>query len=178
MNTELHTERLYLRKMDPSDSPSLFRIWSDPDVTEFMNIDQFTDESQAREMIQFLNNLSDEDQAIRFTIIEKESGQIIGSGGYNFLDMEHAKAEIGYDIAKDYWGKGYATEAVGTLLEYAFSALSLNRVEAKVEPQNVSSIKVLQKLRFTHEGTLRQYEKIKGKFKDISIYSKLAADES
>ncbi|MFF2886281.1 GNAT family N-acetyltransferase [Paenibacillus sp. NPDC057967] len=176
MNPELHTERLYLRKMDVSDSASLFRIWSDPDVIEFMNIDPFADENQAREMIQFLNNLSEDDQAIRFTIIEKESGQIIGSGGYNFLDMEHAKAEIGYDIAKGYWGKGYATEAIGALVEYAFSTLKLNRIEAKVEPPNVNSIRVLQKLSFTHEGTLRQYEKIKGTFKDISIYSKLATD--
>ncbi|RJE87427.1 N-acetyltransferase [Paenibacillus sp. 1011MAR3C5] len=176
MSSVLHTERLYLRKMEVSDSASLFEIWSDPDVTRFMNIDQFTDEAQAKEMIQFLNNLSEDDQAIRFTIIEKESGQIIGSGGYNFLDMEHAKAEIGYDLAKAYWGRGYATEAIGELLEYAFTTLMLNRIEAKVEPENVNSIKVLQKLNFTYEGTLRQYEKIKGMLKDISIYSKLAAD--
>ncbi|MDF2649731.1 MAG: family acetyltransferase [Paenibacillus sp.] len=45
--TELHTERLHLRKMQISDSPSLFKIWSDPEVTRFMNIDCFTDENQA-----------------------------------------------------------------------------------------------------------------------------------
>ncbi|TKH87113.1 GNAT family N-acetyltransferase, partial [Bacillus cereus] len=73
MITELHSQRLYLRKMKASDSLSMFKIWSDPDVTKFMNISNFTDENQAKDMIQFLNELAQNNKAIRFTIIEKES---------------------------------------------------------------------------------------------------------
>ena len=79
MITELHSQRLYLRKMKASDSLSMFKIWSDPDVTKFMNISNFTDENQAKDMIQFLNELAQNNKAIRFTIIEKESNHIIGS---------------------------------------------------------------------------------------------------
>ncbi|MBE1553526.1 GNAT family N-acetyltransferase [Sporosarcina limicola] len=176
MITELHTERLYLRKMKESDSSSLFTIWSDPDVTKFMNISSFTDENQAKDMINLLNELSQDNKAARFTIIELESNEIIGSCGYNSLDFENAKAEIGYDIARAFWGRGYATEAIYSLLDYAFTSLELNRIEAKVEPENVNSIKLLRKLNFIFEGTLRQSERSKGKFIDLTIYSKLRTD--
>ncbi|MFD3262216.1 GNAT family N-acetyltransferase [Paenibacillus lentus] len=176
MTTELQTERLYLRKMKLSDSPSLFKIWSDPDVTKFMNVDCFTDENQAKEMIKLLDELSQDNKAIRHSIIEMESNEIIGSCGYNAIDFENEKAEIGYDISKAFWGRGYAPEAISSLLNYAFSSLKLNRIEAKVEPGNVNSIKVLQKLNFTFEGTLRQYERVNGKFININMYSKLKTD--
>ncbi|KAA0955382.1 GNAT family N-acetyltransferase [Sporosarcina sp. ANT_H38] len=176
MITELQTERLVLRKMKSSDSASLFTIWSDPDVTQFMNINSFTDESQAVDMIEILDKLSRENIAIRYSIIELESNKIIGSCGYNSLDFENAKAEIGYDISKSFWGKGYAPEAILSLMDYAFNTLEFNRIEAKVEPENINSIRVLQKLNFTFEGTMRICEKSKGKFINLSIYSKLMTD--
>lgn len=176
MITELHTERLHLRKMKVSDSSNLFKIWSDPEVTKFMNVSCFTDENQAKEMINLLDDLSRDSKAIRFSIIIKESNEIIGSCGFNSFDFENEKAEIGYDVAKSYWGRGYASEAICSLLDHAFSSLKLNRVEAKVDPENVNSIKLLQKLNFTFEGTLRQYERVEGKFNDLNIYSKLISD--
>lgn len=176
MITEIQTERLILRKMKLSDSASLFNIWSDPEVTKFMNINSFTEESQAVEMIKILNNLSLESKAIRYSIIELESNRIIGSCGYNSIDSSNAKAEIGYDISKDYWGKGYAPEAIQSLMDYAFNTLNFNRIEAKVEPENNNSIRVLQKLNYTFEGTMRKSEKSKGKFIDLSIFSKLVTE--
>ncbi|OPA77829.1 GNAT family N-acetyltransferase [Paenibacillus selenitireducens] len=176
MITEIHTERLHLRKMKVSDSSSLFRIWSDPDVTKFMNVSCFTDENKAKEMINLLDDLSRDSKAIRFSIIKKESNEIIGSCGYNSFDFENEKAEIGYDIAKSFWGRGYASEAICSLLDHAFTSLKLNRIEAQVDPENVNSIKLLQKLNFTFEGTLRQYGKVEGKFNDLNIYSKLISD--
>ncbi|WP_342719321.1 GNAT family protein [Bacillus paramycoides] len=176
MITELHTQRVHLRQMKESDSLSLFRIWSDPDVTKFMNINNFTNENQTKDMIHFLNTLSQNNKALRFTIIEKESTHIIGSCGYNSFDFENLRAEIGYDISKVFWGNGYASEAISTLVDYAFTHLKLYRIEAKVEPENVNSIKVLQKLQFTFEGTLRKSEKSAGKLIDLNIYSKLITD--
>ncbi|WP_096189319.1 GNAT family N-acetyltransferase [Evansella halocellulosilytica] len=176
MTTDLFTERLHLRKMTTDDAPSLFKVWSDPDVTKFMNVRNFTDENQAMEMISYLEKLAQDNQAIRFTIVELKSNEIIGSCGYNSLDFENEKTEIGYDIAKSYWGNGYAPEVIYALKNYAFDSLNLNRVEAKVEPGNVNSIKVLKKLNFTFEGTLRQSEKSKGKLIDLNIYSKLKTD--
>ncbi|WP_342570938.1 GNAT family N-acetyltransferase [Paenibacillus sp. FSL R5-0749] len=177
MITELHTERLFLRKMNVLDAASLFEIWSDPEVTRFMNITPFTDEHQAIAMINILDDLSQENKAIRFSIIAQESNEIIGSCGYNLLDYDNLKAEIGYDIARSHWGKGYATEAISSLLAHAFSTMKLNRIEAKVDPDHVNSIKLLLKLNFTYEGTLRAYERAGETFNDLNMYSKLATDE-
>lgn len=176
MIKELKSQRLLLRRMEVSDSHSLFKIWSDPDVSKFMNISSFTHEAQAKEMIQLLEELTQASKAIRFSMIELKSNEIIGTCGFNSIDFENAKAEIGYDIAKAYWGNGYAPEGISAILNYGFETLKLNRIEAKVEPANVNSIKVLEKLHFTFEGTLRQYEKSKGNFIDIKMYSLLKTD--
>ncbi|WP_340023031.1 GNAT family protein [Paenibacillus sp. FSL K6-1096] len=176
LQTELQTGRLVLKKMSTADAASLFSIWSDPEVTRFMNISSFSDESQAVEMIELLSSLAKENQAIRYSIIESKSGRIIGSCGYNMLDYDNARTEIGYDLGREFWGQGYASEAINALTKYAFNTLGFNRIEAKVEPANLNSIKVLQKLHFTLEGTLRQCERSKGTFIDLCMYSKLAAD--
>ncbi|OMF99365.1 GNAT family protein [Paenibacillus sp. FSL R7-0337] len=176
MITELQTERLVLRQMRPADSTSLFSIWSDPEVTRFMNISSFTDECQAVEMIELLDNLATENQAIRYSIMEAESGRIIGSCGFNALDYDNAKAEIGYDLSRECWGKGYMLEALRALIDYAFDTLGFNRIEAKAQPANINSIKVLQRLNFSLEGTLRQSERSKGTFINLCMYSKLATD--
>jgi len=173
---ELNTQRLHLRRMDISDSHSLFKIWSDPDVTKYMNISSFTHEAQAKEMIELLEELAQANEAIRFSMIERKSNQIIGTCGFNFIDFENGKAEIGYDLAKAYWGMGFAPEAIKALLDYAFNTLQLNKIEAKVEPANVNSIKVLQKLNFMFEGQHRQYEEPNERFININMYSLLKMD--
>ncbi|MGP4039751.1 GNAT family N-acetyltransferase [Gracilibacillus sp. D59] len=176
MIQHLNTERLHLKRMTTDDAASLFTIWSDPKVTEFMNISNFTTQNQAEEMISFLDQLAQDQKAIRFTIIEKKTNEIIGSCGYNSLDFDNEKTDIGYEIARDHWGKGYAPEAISSLIQYAFNTLHFHRIEAKVEPENINSIKVLDKLGFTFEGTLRQCEKSKDRFINLNMYSRLKTD--
>lgn len=173
MNAELQTERLRLCQIKINDAPALFSFWSDPDVTQSMNIAPFQHVDQAVEMIHFLSKLTSERKAIRYSIFLKKTDQIIGSCGFNYFDFENARAEIAYDLGKDFWGKGFAPEAVLALLHYAYNDLNLNRIEAKVEPQNKNSIKLLNKLGFSFEGTLRQYEKSRRNFIDLHMYSKL-----
>ncbi|WP_431811283.1 GNAT family N-acetyltransferase [Lysinibacillus sp. FW12] len=148
----INTERLQLRKMVKADAKHLLAIWSDPDVTKYMNITYFTHEDQALEMIELLEQLADQQKALRFTIFEKASNHIIGSCGFNMFDFDHAITEIGYDLAKVHWGKGYATEAITALIDYAFTNLAMNTIVAKVEAANINSIKVLKKLNFIYQG--------------------------
>lgn len=173
---KLETNRLLLRKMQDDDAISLFTIWSDPIVTEHMNISAFKKVDQATEMIRYLNKLAEDHQAIRYSVILQHSGEVIGSCGFNHFDFANQKAEIGYELAYEHWGNGYAQEAINCLTNYGFKELDLNRIEAKVAPENTSSVKLLQRLAFTYEGTLRQAEKYDGMFHDLSLYSKLIAD--
>lgn len=172
----LCTKRLFLRKMTEDDSHCLFTIWSNPDVTKFMNIESFLNENQAKEMIHFLNGLSTQNKAVRYTIVEAKTNQIIGSCGFNTLDYENRKAEIGYELDIAFWGKGYGTEAVSCLVNYAFKQLHFVRIEAEVEPENLSSVKLLQKLHFILEGTRRKSGKSKGKSTDLHLYSRLQTE--
>ncbi|MGN7471248.1 GNAT family N-acetyltransferase [Brevibacillus sp. SAFN-007a] len=169
----LSTERLLLRPMQPADAPALFTFWSDPNVSKHMNIEAMTRTKQAEDMISLINDLCAKDQACRWSIVLKDSGETIGSCGFNSFDFDHGRTEIGYELGYPYWGKGYATEAVRAVIGYGFFQLGLNRVEAKVEPENSGSIRVLRKLGFAEEGLLRQYEKSNGQFVDLLIFSLL-----
>jgi len=173
---QITTERLLLRPMQLNDAPFLFAFWSDPMVSKHMNIETFTDVSQAQQMILLLQRLCTENKAIRWTILLRHSNEVIGSCGFNYLDYENERAEFGYDLGYPYWGNGYAPEAIKAIICYGFDSLRLNRVEAKVEPENLNSIKVLKKLRFVEEGKLRQYEKSKGEFVDLIMFSMLRTE--
>lgn len=175
--TEIKSPRLFLRKMNFLDKAQLFEIWSDPEVTKYMNIDRFTSMKQVEEMIQLFETLSQNNEAIRYSIIEADSEEIIGTCGFNAIDYDNVKAEIGYDLRRKYWGKGYAAEAITSLIHYAFNDLNINRVEAKIEPENRNSIKLIERLGFIYEGTLREAEKSKGQFINLKLYSKLASDK-
>jgi ribosomal-protein-alanine N-acetyltransferase len=170
------TDRLELKPMELTDAPALFSFWSDPAVTKHMNIEAFTDVAQAEQMISLLQELSQEGKACRWTITLRQPFEIIGSCGFNYLDHENKRAEIGYDLGRFFWGSGYASEAIRAMLGFGFEQLGLNRIEAKVEPENVSSIKLLKRLQFTEEGRLREYEMSKGKLVDVIMFSLLKSE--
>ncbi|BAU28793.1 ribosomal-protein-alanine N-acetyltransferase [Aneurinibacillus soli] len=171
---QLETKRLLLRKMSMDDAPTLFRFWSDEKVTKYMNIPAFQDVSQATEMIDLLNNLASYKEAIRWGIVLKETNELVGSCGYNnWVKDERCRGEIGYDLGKEYWGQGIAAEALEVMLDYGFTQMKLNRVEALVEPENIASIKLLKKIGFQKEGLLRDYQFVKGNFINLEMYSLL-----
>ncbi|MEK5096349.1 GNAT family N-acetyltransferase [Bacillus sp. FSL W8-0848] len=173
VQANLETERLIVRKMELQDAETLYHYWSDPLVTKFMNITPFTNVAQAEDMIQLINGMSLEGRANRFSIVVKETNEVIGTCGFNTIDEENSRAEIGYDLGRAHWGKGFAAEAVKTLVRHGFLDMGLNRIEAKVEPENKDSIKLLGRLSFQKEGLLREYEKAKGVFIDVYMFSLL-----
>lgn len=168
---EIQTNRLLLRKMEIADAPVLYKYWSDEEVTKYMNILSFESIKQAEDMIAFLNSLSVEGKAFRWSIICKSNKQILGTCGFNNWDKENQRAEIGYELGKEHWGQGFMTEALSALISHGFEMMELNRIQALAEPANVLSRKILMKLGFKEEGLLRQYEKARGNFIDINMYS-------
>jgi RimJ/RimL family protein N-acetyltransferase len=74
-------------------------------------------------------------------------------------------------VAKEHWNRGYCTDAARTLMNYGFSALGLNRIQAMHFPRNPASGRVMQKLRMTREGLLHQYVCSRGTFEDLVLYS-------
>lgn len=171
---ELETERLLLRQICREDAEAIFTIYSDDAVTEFYDLDTFHDIDDAYELIDYFAESYFSERQIRWGIERKADGLLIGTCG--FVALHHHRAEIGYDLARPFWRKGYMTEALEGLLELAFDEMTMNRVEALVMPGNQASTKLLETLGFTREGVLRQYDYFKDAFHDLCSYSLLADD--
>ena len=174
--SDIKTSRLLLRQMEAADAPSLYRYWSDREVTRHMNISPLENVSQAAEMIALLNSLAVYGQAFRWSILSRETRQVLGSCGFNHIDRENRRAEVGYELGKEYWGQGFMLEALGALLQYGYYQMQFNRIQALVEPPNAASRGILGKLGFQEEGLLRQYERSKGQFIDLILYAMLKED--
>jgi ribosomal-protein-alanine N-acetyltransferase len=173
---EIHTERLYLRKISLKDAKTLFQYWSDPKVTKYLNITTFKNIEQSYIMIRLLSSLYRTKKGIRWTIVTKDTKDVIGTCGFNNWVKKSSRGEIGYELGKEYWGKGYASEAVKEILKYGFKTMNLNRIEAFTVPEATSSINLLEKLGFKKEGLLRDYGFWNGKYWDENIYSLLRKD--
>lgn len=172
----IYTERLCLKEASEKDALALFNIWSNPEITKFMNIEPMFNQNQATEMIQFFESLSKKRQGNRFSILLNKSTELIGSCGFNYLDYENDRGEIGYELDIEYWNMGYMTEALTKLIDLGFSSYNLNRIEAKVEPKNEASKHILKKIGFKEEGLLRKFEKAKGNYIDLIMFSVLKED--
>lgn len=98
-------------------------------------------------------------------------------GGLNDLSKEHKKAEIGFWLLTDYWGKGIMTEAMPVICNYGFNNLGLHRIEGFVESDNTNCKNAMAKLDFHHEGTMKDCEIKNGKFISLDIYSKLKQNQ-
>lgn len=173
---ELSTERLILRKMTRTDANSLFQFWSDDEVTKYMNMTSFINMEQALYMIDFLNDLYKNKEGIRWGIVRKEDNVLIGTCGFNTWIKRSSRGEIGYELGREYWGKGYITEALKEVLKFGFEETNLNRVEAFVVPEASRSIRVLEKLGFKKEGRLKEYGFWSNRYWDEYIYSLLRKD--
>ena len=144
------TERLLIRELVQSDSAALYRHFSDENVTRFMDIDPLDSEAEAVNII----NWHAKDSGCRWGLFGLASGQLVGTCGYHCWEQgEFSKAEIGYDLAKNYWGKGLMQEAIRPILDFGFDSMGLSMVEAEVERENARSIILLKKLGFTLDLT-------------------------
>ena len=91
-------------------------------------------------------------------------------------DKESKRAEIGFGISQRYWGKGIVSEAGAALIKFAFNTLGLRRIEAEIDPKNVSSANVLERMGFIKEGLLRQRWEVSSVISDSALYGLLAED--
>lgn len=99
------------------------------------------------------------------------SGSEIGRVTIRTTSTEHHQAEIGYIIARDSRGNGFATETVGCVTGFCFAELGIHRVEATTRPDNVASQQVLEKCDFTHEGHMRDHRLVGGQWRDSYLYA-------
>lgn len=167
----LESERLLLRQITDSDLANVFKGLSDPEIIKYYGVSFDTLEATKEQMAWFAN-LEKTGTGIWWAVCAKEDGRFLGGGGLNDLSQEHKKAEIGFWLLKENWGKGYMSEAMPLIFDHAFNTIGLHRIEGFVESENVKCKKAVAKLNFILEGTMVDSEIKNGEFVSVEIYAK------
>ena len=153
----------------------IYKGLSDEKVTRYYAV-HFSSLEHTQEQMDWYANLREEKKGSWWLIKDISTQEFVGAGGCNDLDVEHAKAEIGFWLYPEFWGKGILNAVMPDLFAKGFFELGLNRIEGFVDADNVKCKRVLQKVNFKHEGTLREVEKQGDRFVDIDVYSVLKGE--
>lgn len=164
-----------MRQITEADLENIFAGLSNPDVIKHYGVN-YKSLDDTWEQLEWYAELERTYTGIWWAIISVESKEFCGAIGLNNLSREHKKAELGFWLLPQYWGRGYVQEAMETVLQHAFQKLQLHRIEAFVETENMSSQKALQKQHFKQEGILRDSEIKNGRFISVAIYAKIKSD--
>jgi ribosomal-protein-alanine N-acetyltransferase len=168
---EITTPRLLLRKFKRGDAAAVFAYASDPEVALYTLWDRHRDVKTTRKFVEMVLKAYKQGRPAPWAIVLRGEDRLIGAIGLRNWVLEHARAEVGYVVAREHWGKGYASEALQAVLAFGFSRMQVNRIEAKCVPENRASSRVLEKGGMHCEGLLRNYEFVKGAYQDLNLYS-------
>lgn len=109
-------------------------------------------------------------------VARREDDRVIGTCTLFAITLPHKRAELGFAIERSQWGRGYASEAAGAIVRYAFDAMDLHRIEADVDPRNPASIRTLERLGFQREGYARERYHLNGEIQDALLYGLLRSE--
>ncbi|MBE4401911.1 GNAT family N-acetyltransferase [Vibrio parahaemolyticus] len=174
LTTKIETERLILRALVAEDAGDLFSIFSDNEVMKYWNTEPWVSVDEAKTFITNSARAMDSNTEVILGIYLKSTGQLLGKIMLFSFAKESRRAEIGFGVSRDFWGKGIVLEAGSALIEHAFHTLKLRRIEAEIDPDNIASGKTLERLGFVKEGFLRQRWEVNGVVSDSAIYGLLA----
>ncbi|MBD2110973.1 MULTISPECIES: GNAT family N-acetyltransferase [Cyanophyceae] len=165
----LETSRLWLRQATEADTDAIFSLFSDSRVTRFHNLDVFTQLDEAKAVIERRRVGFETDRGIRWAIALKPNNSLIGSCGFTW-DRALNRAEVGYELASQYWRQGIMTEGLSAILTYGFEVEGLDNIVAEVMLENIASQQLLKKLGFQSQGVLKNHGFWKGRHHDLEQF--------
>jgi ribosomal-protein-alanine N-acetyltransferase len=174
----LTTARLVLRALAAADLADLYQYASDPLIDRHTPWDHYHTMDEAKADLTDYVAQYDRDGMGVWGVQHRADGKLIGICNFTYWQTRHRRAEIGYTIARPYWGQGLATEAVRAVLTFGFERMDLARIEAVCTPDNTASERVLQKAGMQYEGLLRNYQVWRGTPQDLKMYAIIRADTS
>lgn len=167
----LETERLILRKMILNDAEAVFAYASNSEVSRYTLWETHRSIEDSRAFLEFATQKYENGGEPDWGIVYRGNGCLVGACGLVNWEAEHARAEVGFVLSREYWGRGLMSEAVRAILRFGFERMNLNRIEARCIAENAASARVMEKAGMVYEGTLRQREYIKGAYRDIKLYA-------
>jgi len=170
----METTNYYLKEIQSTDIVNIHKGLSNPEITKYYDV-HFATLEETKEQMEWYSNLKKEGTGIWWGIYNK-SNEFCGACGFNGLEKQHKKAEIGLWLLKEFWGKGILKEVMPKVFEIGFMNLGLNRIEGFVTSDNAKCKSALEKINFSFEGTMRECEIKNDEKLSIDIYAILKTD--
>ncbi len=172
-DVNISTDRLVIRRVQDGDLDALYAIYSDAETMKYWSTPAVTERDQVRLKIKDIKTAHDAGQSMGLAVTLKSSDVLIGQVSlFNFHETSK-RAELGYILSRKHWQHGYMYEAVQACIDYCFKVLDLRRLEADIDPNNVASAGLLQKLGFEKEGLLLQRWIVNDQVSDSELYGLL-----
>ena len=169
----LETARLRLRPFTGADGDALYELHSNAEVLRYWDSPPWIDRERADVFVATCERMATEGTGARLAIDRLSDGVFLGWCSLTRWNPDHRSASMGYCLNQTAWGQGHATEAARAVLMWAFDTLDLNRVQAETDTRNVASARVLEKLGFVLEGTLREDCIVDGDVSDSWVFGLL-----
>ncbi|MEN5094772.1 GNAT family protein [Pseudomonas protegens] len=175
----IRTPRLILRELCPADVPALFAIHSDADAMQWFGTDPMTDYRQAEQLLaQFASWRTLPNPGVRWGIERQSEPGLLGTCGLFKWNRPWRSCAVGFELGRAAQGQGLMSEALEAILDWGFVHMALNRIEAQVYPQNLASLRLLERMGFVREGLSRQAGYWLGAYHDLQQCSLLRAERS
>ena len=171
----LLTRRLRLRQFRGEDTDAMHECFADPEAMRFWNAPVHTKRVETeRAMLRYVDCTPSYYR--HWAVADIETDHCLGLVSYHDGHIRNKRAAIGYFINPSCQRRGMATEAVSAMLDFCFDELGLHRVQAFVDPDNIPSRKLVEKLGFAREGLLRDHLRVGEIWRDEIVYALLRAD--
>jgi RimJ/RimL family protein N-acetyltransferase len=176
MNPNLETERLIIRPIQPDDKVDIFEYRSDTETNKYQSWIPKT----INDVELFINGISKQidmpETWFQFVLLKKENQKVIGDLGVHFWDKQNKQVEIGCTLNKYYHNYGYATEAICRIIDFLFIELKKHRIITSIDPDNKSSIRLVERIGFRKEAHFVKSIFVNGIWVDDLIYALIEKD--
>lgn len=165
---ELRTERLTLREFRLHDEVAVHRYGSDEEVTRYLTWGPNSSAETEAYLSEVIRKAAREHRTSFTLAVATLDDELIGVANLTITDAG-STGELGYVLARDSWGRGYATEVARRLIVFGFNELGLRRITATCHPDNLASARVLEKAGLHFEGTIRDHLRVHGGWRLFAI---------
>ena len=168
---KLETERLLMRPIKTGDRDEIFAYRRDKEINQYQGWIPETLEDVDVFIGKISNQINVPESWFQFVIIEQASRKIVGDLGIHFIDPENKQVEIGCTLNMCFQNRGYATEAVKRVIDYLFNELKKHRITTSIDPGNINSIRLVERIGFRKEAHFVESLFLNGKWVDDIIYA-------
>lgn len=173
---KLETKRLILRPISLEDNNEIFAYRSDKETNKYQGWIPETVEDVAQFIGKVAKEINEPETWFQFVIVEKETGKIVGDFGIHFMDVDNKQTEIGCTLNKAFQNKGFATESAKCVIDFLFNELDKHRIVTSIDPDNINSIRLVERLGFRKEAHFVESLWLNGQWVDDLVYAMIEKD--